>query len=187
MERGSRTPWISSSLLLPLVCVTLSWGCQMAGMRYRPSPLSSQEQRQQVEKIAPPGTPRVDVERRLQQAGIEITPGASDRIAYCDIWNRSGGERWVMNVALLFDESGKLEGTRPSQAETGVLAEQEPSNPSSMTTTSVSSAPQSGSFDSTTADAPASSFTTELPSTGVSQASQERRTPFETPKPAYAP
>jgi len=160
--------------------LTLFVGCQMAGTGFRPSPLDSVQQRQEIEKIVPLGTSRTEVEKRLREAGIEITPGSSSRLAYCDIWNRKGGDRWVLNVALLFDEEGKLYETRPAQAETGLFSSSTP-GASDAAIRSAESQPQA---EPTTSLRQTSA---EQSTTSVTRGTDRRRTPFETPGPAYAP
>lgn len=156
-------------------------GCHMAGSGYRPSPISSTQQRQEIEKLAPIGTSRSEVERRLKDAGIEVTPGVSERIAYCDLWNRTGGERWVLNVALLFDEAGNLSETRPAQSETGIFTGNLPHEESvSQVSAEVQ---ETEPLRQTTQGSPKETNFTE----NRSLSNQDRRTPFETPKPAYAP
>lgn len=182
-RRVSGISVLSVSLVAAMLCVTLYSGCQTAGFGYRPSPLNALEQGDEIEKLAPPGTPREEVERRLKEAGVEVSPGSSPHIAYCDVWNRAGGDRWVLNVALLFDESGKLLGTRPSQSETGVMGEtpqavagaeqqENQSSPERMSDAQVRRA--SGEVSSPT----------RLPG---SNRPADRRIPFEEPKSAYVP
>lgn len=180
---GARQAGFGRDISLCLLTIA-ACGCQMAGLGYRPSPLSAAQQRQEIEKIAPPGTPREEVERRLKAAGIEISAGSSPHLAYCDLWNRSGGGRWMMNIALMFDESGKLIGTRPAQAETGVYSESEAD---STIIADARERDRSGSpmRDSTVVQAGAE----QTASSGrpLSSNPADRRTPFPDPKPTYAP
>lgn len=180
---GARQAGFGRDISLCLLTIA-ACGCQMAGLGYRPSPLSAAQQRQEIEKIAPPGTPREEVERRLKAAGIEISAGSSPHLAYCDLWNRSGGGRWMMNIALMFDESGKLIGTRPAQAETGVYSESEAD---STIIADARERDRSGSpmRDSSVVQAGAE----QSASSGrpLSSNPADRRTPFSEPKPAYSP
>ena len=73
--------------------------------------------------MIPVGTPREAVVERLSKAGIEGTFGTSDSIYYCDLWKRETGERWHLDLALLFDEQGKLYETRPAQSEVAVMSD----------------------------------------------------------------
>ena len=82
------------------------------------SPLSVEQQQEAVLEVAPLQTPRTEVERRLRAAGIQITPGLSPSICYCDVWNRKDGSRWRIDVALLFDRNDQLYATRQASAET---------------------------------------------------------------------
>ncbi|MEX0728938.1 MAG: hypothetical protein WD065_21870 [Planctomycetaceae bacterium] len=93
-------------------------GCMGLGM-IQPSPWTYSQQHEAILKIVPLGTPRDDVVNRLTKAGIEGSYGISESIYYCDIWDRSDGARWHVNVALYFDESGNLYDIRPGQADTG--------------------------------------------------------------------
>jgi len=106
-----------SLLMTGLLILT---GCQLGRGRMIDSPLSFQEQSDAILKIIPPGTPRAEAIRKLEEAGIEGTSQAHRSIFYCDIWDRTDGTRWVLNVALLFDEHGRLYKTRRSEADTGI-------------------------------------------------------------------
>jgi len=81
-------------------------------------PLNSEDQQVEVLKIAPLGTPREEAHRKLAKAGFELSPGVSKSVSYCTVWNHGRDERWAMDVALLFDESGNLYQTRRAQSET---------------------------------------------------------------------
>jgi hypothetical protein len=110
------------------LCVAIAATCLIAGCAHVthqivPCPLTYSEQEQEVLGIVPMGTPREDVLKRLAEAGIKGTFGLSHRIYYCDLWDRSSGERWHMNLALLFDESGKLYRTQVAESDVAVLRE----------------------------------------------------------------
>lgn len=106
-----------------ILCVGLLTlaGCQMTNGRIIPSPLSYSEQEKELLVIAPVGTDREEAVRKLSAAGIEGDFGSSRSIYYCDLWNRKNGERWHMNVALMFDKSGKLYKSGTAQSETAML------------------------------------------------------------------
>ncbi|MFN0195176.1 MAG: hypothetical protein ACKVT0_00395 [Planctomycetaceae bacterium] len=106
--------WLGSALL--------HVGCLIPGT-IEPSPWTYSEQQQEILKLAPVGTSREEVVDRLKKAGIDGTFGVSDTVYYCDIWNRPGGERWHLNVALYFDDEGLLYDSRLAQAETGLVNE----------------------------------------------------------------
>jgi hypothetical protein len=125
--------------LVCLACgIAIHGGCQSGPPRLVSSPLSAAEQQQAVLKIAPLGTPRDEALERLKEAGIVLSPGSNASIYYCDVWNREGGERWYLNVALLFDASGQLYLTRPAQAETGLASD----SATALPTTSVPATPR---------------------------------------------
>lgn len=105
---------------LSVTALLILAGCQLSRGRIIDSPLSFQEQSDAILKIVPPGTPRAEAIRKLEQVGIEGTSLAHRSIFYCDIWNRKDGTRWELNVALLFDEHGRLYKTRRSEADTGI-------------------------------------------------------------------
>lgn len=114
-EKLRRVPSLWGTLWVLTFCL----GCaSTAEQSIKSSPLDSEHQQQAVLDIAPLGTPRADVERQLKEAGIELSSGAGPSICYCTLWNRANGERWQMDVALLFDQSGKLYATRRAQSET---------------------------------------------------------------------
>jgi hypothetical protein len=98
-------------------------GCASRNANLVECPLSIDQQRQAVLEIVPRGTSRDDAERRLKAAGIEFTPGGNGSIYYLALWNREDGQRWHIDVALLFDPSGKLYQTRAANASTEAVAD----------------------------------------------------------------
>jgi len=98
-------------------------GCASPGGNLVECPLSAAEQQQAVLEIVPRGTSRGEAIRRLKAAGIEFTPGKKDSIYYLSLWTRANGERWHINVALLFDPAGNLYATRPADSPTEPLAD----------------------------------------------------------------
>lgn len=115
LEAREIAPAIPGIALLLSALVLLS-ACATGPGRIVASPLSSEQQQQAVLDIVPLGTSRVDAEKSLQKAGISMSPGSNATISYCALWNRDDGERWEMNVALLFDRSGRLYKVRPANA-----------------------------------------------------------------------
>lgn len=101
----------------------LAGGCHSGPQPIVSCPIPANEQQEAVLKIAPLRTEREEAIRRLEKAGIDVSPGGArtgqaPSIYYCNVWQREDGSRWQMDVALLFDASGKLYATRASQAET---------------------------------------------------------------------
>jgi hypothetical protein len=99
-------------LLAALLVALASFGCSSVGRAIVPCPLTYADQEKEVLAVVPKGTRREDVLRRLHAAGIEGSFGISQRVYYCDLWNRPDGQRWQMNIALLFDEKGVLYKTQ---------------------------------------------------------------------------
>ena len=93
-------------------------GCASHGASLVECPLSGDQQQQAVLDIVPRGTSRAEAERKLRAAGIEYSPGQRNSIYYLGLWNRPDGKRWHINVALLFDQDGKLYQTRPADSVT---------------------------------------------------------------------
>jgi hypothetical protein len=91
-------------------------GCAVWRPTLVDSPLSIEQQQQAVLDIVPRGLPRDEVERRLKNAGIEYRKGGNGSIYYLMLWNRADGQRWHIDVALLFDQSGRLYQTRAGSA-----------------------------------------------------------------------
>lgn len=104
-------------------------GCTAAGPSLKESPLSVDEQQQAVLEIAPRGTSRDDVRRRLKAAGIEFTTTGNGSIFYLSLWNRPNGERWHIDVALLFDSTGKLYQTRTADSKVSLGPQDELADP----------------------------------------------------------
>jgi hypothetical protein len=76
-------------------------------------PLPAAEQAARLQTLVPLGTPRGDVLRILKENGIAGDFGENESLFYCDVWDHGDGERWHINVTLLFDEQGLLYATRP--------------------------------------------------------------------------
>jgi len=96
-------------------------GCASLSHEIVTCPLTYSEQEKEVLAIVPKGTRREEVLRRLNAAGIEGSFGTSRRIYYCEIWTRPNGERWHLNLALLFDEYGKLYRTQVGDSEVSAI------------------------------------------------------------------
>jgi hypothetical protein len=88
-------------------------GCQLSTPRFEKNSFSYSQQADAILKIVPKGTDRDVVVEKLAQSGIQgnFSP-VSKAIYYCDTWERKDGKRRLMDVALLFDESGKFYATR---------------------------------------------------------------------------
>jgi hypothetical protein len=99
----------AAGLVVALVC----GGCQTMPPSLVSCPLPAVEQASRIEELVPLGTTREEAISRLKKEGIAGNFGEADSIFYCDIWNRSDSERWHINVALLFDDDGKLYALRP--------------------------------------------------------------------------
>ena len=117
--RIGRETTVCLALVLALL-FTLLGGCITGPNLIVESPLSSEDQQKEILKIAPIGTDRKDVLKRLDRAGIQCSEGASDSIWYCTFWKKANGDRWHLDVALLFDSSGKLYETRRRETDYGV-------------------------------------------------------------------
>ena len=108
------------TLLAVGVSLLIGSGCQLGAGGVVPSPLSFDQQRNKILEIVPLHTPRSEVEVRLKAVGIEGNFGVNDSVYYCDSWSQENGDRWQIDVALLFDDQGELYKTRPATAETRV-------------------------------------------------------------------
>ena len=111
-----------AALLAASCCAGLiATGCQLITPRLEESPLSYSQQADAILEIVPKETDRDLAIEKLTQSGIQgnFSP-LSKAIFYCDTWERKDGTRWLMDVALLFDESGKFYATRNPQAQTGI-------------------------------------------------------------------
>lgn len=109
--------------LLAVSCFAglIAAGCQLSTPRFEESPLSYSQQADAILEIVPKGTDRDVVVEKLARSGIQGSFSlVSKAIYYCETWEREDGKRWLMDVALLFDESGKLYATRNPQAQTGI-------------------------------------------------------------------
>ncbi len=94
-------------------------GCATSPAVY-PCPLSYEEQSRSILEIVPIGTPRAEVLKKLAVAEIQGSEGISDSIYYINLWDGQTGGTWMMNVALLFDQDGRLYKTKPARSETQI-------------------------------------------------------------------
>lgn len=101
----------------------MAGGCTSTTANLVESPLSVDQQQRAILEIVPPGSTRDEVEQRLKSAGIEYTPGTSRSIYYLSLWKRPDGQRWHINVALLFDGEGKLYSSRPADGPVGRMSD----------------------------------------------------------------
>lgn len=105
------------------VAVSLA-GCLSLTRPIVPCPLTYSEQEKELLAVVPKGIRREEALRRLTAAGVEGSFGISRRVYYCDLWNRSNGDRWHINVALLFDDTGKLYKTQMAECDVAVVPEE---------------------------------------------------------------
>jgi len=98
-------------------------GCAGLTSQIVPCPLTYSEQEKEILAVAPKGTRRDDALRKLAAAGIDGSFGISRRVYYCELWNRPDGSRWHLNVALLFDEVGRLYMTRTADCDVTPLSD----------------------------------------------------------------
>jgi hypothetical protein len=89
-------------------------------------PLTYSEQEKELLTVVPKGLRREEALKRLAAAGVEGSFGISRRVYYCDLWNRKNGERWHINVALLFDDQGRLYKTQMAECDVATVPEETP-------------------------------------------------------------
>lgn len=99
-----------------LALVTIA-GCAGLASQIVPCPLTYSEQEKEILTIVPKGTRRDEALTKLAAARIEGSFGISRRVYYCELWNRPDGSRWHLNVALLFDEVGRLYKTQAADCD----------------------------------------------------------------------
>jgi hypothetical protein len=92
-------------------------GCAGLTSQIVPCPLTYSEQEKEILTVVPKGTRREEALRKLAAAGIDGSFGISRRVYYCELWHRPDGSRWHLNVALLFDEVGRLYMTRTADCD----------------------------------------------------------------------
>ncbi|MBA4030079.1 MAG: hypothetical protein C0478_04180 [Planctomyces sp.] len=81
-------------------------------LSFQSCPWPAGQQVREVLNVVPIGSTRADALKKLQKAGIQGNYGANDTIYYCDVWKREEAI-WHINVALLFDEEGRVYATMP--------------------------------------------------------------------------
>jgi hypothetical protein len=104
-------------------------GCASLSTQITPCPLTYSEQTKEVLNLVPKGTRRDDALRKLAAAGIEGSFGISRRVYYCELWNRPDGSRWLLNVALLFDETGKVYKTQAADCDVTMSSDRSLASP----------------------------------------------------------
>jgi hypothetical protein len=92
-------------------------GCAGLKSQIVQCPLTYSEQEKEILAIVHKGTRREEALRKLEAAGIDGSFGISRRVYYCELWKRPDGSRWHLNVALLFDEVGRLYMTRTADCD----------------------------------------------------------------------
>lgn len=105
-----------------LIALTVA-GCVSLNRPIMACPLTYSEQEKEILSLVPKGTRRDDALKRLAAAGVEGSYGISHRVYYCDLWNRKNGERWHINVALLFDDTGRFYRTQVAETDISVMPE----------------------------------------------------------------
>jgi hypothetical protein len=135
---------------LCVVALVAIAGCAGLSSQIVPCPLTYSEQEKEILAIVPKGMRRDDALAKLAAAGIEGSFGSSRRVYYCELWKRPDGSRWHLNVALLFDEVGRLYKTQAGDCDiTTVLPDK-----------SVPSAGPPGNEPGQSGDRPSASVTT---------------------------
>lgn len=132
-----------SSRILPLTtCVVGLAGCMLESTPILPAPIPASEQQFSVLEIVQPGTERDEAIARLNEAGILGSFGATGAksVFYCDVWNREDGERWHLDVAVLFDDQGRVINTRVGDS-TPIESDSQPRSPTSAEPTRVAAEP----------------------------------------------
>jgi hypothetical protein len=138
--------WAAASL----IALTVT-GCASLNRSIMPCPLTYSEQEKEILAIVPKGTRREDTLRRLTAAGVEGSFGISRRVYYCDLWNRTNGERWHINVALLFDDTGRFYRTQVAECDVSVAPEEKGANRSGAAEASINPADAKASGGSSSA------------------------------------
>jgi hypothetical protein len=106
----------------PLALVVLV-GCASLSTQITPCPLTYSEQEKEILSLVPKGSRRDDALRKLAAAGVDGSFGISRRVYYCELWKRPDGSRWHLNVALLFDETGRLYKTQAADCDVTVSSD----------------------------------------------------------------
>ncbi len=144
------------------LCALAVVGCQLTpGIDYT-SP-SSAEQNRAILEIAPYRTTRDQAVEALKREGVQGSFGVSESVYYCDVWDRGDGRHWHLDVALFFDQSGRLYKVGPSQSDVGIMNSAIDSAPSNANSSSGAQP-----YDGTNS--------TRLPASRIG-----RRTPFADP------
>ena len=64
----------------------------------------------------------------LTRGGVQGSSGVSESVYYCDAWDGDDDRHWHLNVALFFDQSGRLYKVGSSQPDFETMTETVPSD-----------------------------------------------------------
>lgn len=97
------------------IVTVLILGCQLEPLpQFMEAPLTTQQQIEELQKHLVAGMSREEVMHKLKELGIGGSYGHNTSIYYCDVWQRDRKTLWHINIALLFNDEGKLYKIRPS-------------------------------------------------------------------------
>lgn len=110
----ARRPAIRRMIAVGSVLTVLVIGCRLTSDVATTNP-SFSVQNNAILEVAPHGTPREQAVEALTAAGVQGAFGVAESVYYCDVWNRSDGSVWRLDVAVFFDQAGSLYKVAPSQ------------------------------------------------------------------------
>jgi hypothetical protein len=119
---------VSPSILagIPLCAVAII-GCQLTSAVEYTNP-SDAEQSRAVLNVVHIGMTREQAMDALTNEGVQGSTGVSESVYYCDAWDGDDDRHWHLNVALFFDQSGRLYKVGSSQPEIGSETDIAPSD-----------------------------------------------------------
>jgi hypothetical protein len=109
------------------LCTVAIIGCQLTSTVEYTSP-SDAEQSRAILEIVNIGMTREQAVDALTDKGVQGTSGVSESVYYCDAWDGDDDRHWHLNLALFFDQSGRLYKVASSQPDFGLADDTTPPN-----------------------------------------------------------
>jgi len=123
-----RRCYVSPSIVAGVsLCAVAIVGCQLTSAVEYSNP-SDAEQNLAVLEVVHIGMTRQQAVDALTNEGVKGSSGVSESVYYCEAWDGKDDRHWLLNVALFFDQSGRLYKVGSSQPDFESVTETSPSD-----------------------------------------------------------
>ena len=128
LRQSRRRCCVSPSIIAGFsLCAVAIVGCQLTSNVEYVSP-SDAEQSRAILEIVNVGMTRQQAVDALDDEGVQGSSGVSESVYYCDAWDGDDDRHWHLNVALFFDQSGRLYKVGSSQPDFASVTDTAPSD-----------------------------------------------------------